>query len=107
MFKYLVMFLSLFSVGSARMIGSDPNTWSPNTSDINKCDSCKFFVTNVANFIDVHEQDIVSKICTDAKCDLIVEGEIQLIEDFFKDPQVFCEYTKMCKKTHWWQFRDM
>jgi hypothetical protein len=96
MFKFIAL-LSLFSIGSARVIGSDPQTWSPNVTPIlaplDKCEACKILAGNVANFIQVNEQNIVN-------CD--VEDEIKLIGDILQDPQMFCETIQICKKRFWW-----
>jgi hypothetical protein len=105
MFKLLVL-LSLFSVGSSRVIGSDPNTWSPNATaavpvlaPIDKCDSCKLATLQVANFIKNHEEEIIDN-CPDATCALLAEDAVHAIEKLLQNPQTFCENLKVCK--HWW-----
>ena len=79
MFK-LIALLSLLSVGSPRVIGSDPQTRSPNATPVvaplDKCEACKMLA------VKLNEQNIY-----------IYEIE---------DPQMFCETMQVCKKRFWW-----
>jgi hypothetical protein len=116
MFKLFVVLLSLLSVGSSRVIGSDPKTWSPNGTaiyeawanfvvvdvvPIDKCDSCKSAVLHISSFIKNHEEEIVDN-CPDATCALLAEDAVHAVEKLLENPQTFCENLKVCKT--WWSF---
>ena len=93
MFK-LITLLSLVTVGSARVIGNDPQTWSPNATPVvaplDKCEACKMLAENVASFVKLNDQNIFN-------CEIE-----ELIEDILQDPQMFCETMQVCKKRFWW-----
>ena len=98
MFKYIILALSLFSTGSARLIGSDPNTWSPNKTEpvllIDKCESCKMFVGKVNSFMSDYEKEIISYTCTDQMCEILY---VNAIKKVLKDPESICTELDFCK----------
>ena len=109
MFKYLVVLLSLLSVGTARVIGNDPRTWTPNvtltpvTND--KCDSCMMIAGNFEQYLNDHEQEIITKICKEPKCKVVAEDGIKKIEKVLKDPYSICAELDFCKKNFWSNFK--
>jgi hypothetical protein len=108
MFKYIIVLLSIFSVGSARIIGDNPRTWTPNftltpvTND--KCDSCMMIAGNFEQYLSTHEQEIVTEICKEPKCKVVAEDGIKKIEKVLKDPYSICEDLGFCK-TFWSKFK--
>ena len=89
MIKFIT-FLLLLTSSNARLIGSDPKTWSPTenyTSELD-CTTCKILVATL-------ETDACLK-CPNSKC-----------LDFFQaygDPTQICQQINICPKKKWWSF---
>lgn len=102
MIKFIT-FLLLLTTSNARLIGGDPKTWSPTSSEENytivipfpltselDCTTCKILVATL-------ETDACLK-CPNSKC-----------LDFFQaygDPTQICQQINICPKKKWWSFKD-